>query len=44
MRHQPAIHTWRRRYTDVPGPVAHLRPGGNCPDVERWARKTGQLK
>jgi hypothetical protein len=39
-------HDWRRRYADIPEPVAQLRRTliWNWPDVERWARKTGRLR
>ncbi len=40
------VHSWRRRYTDFPAPVAQLRTAliWNWPDVERWAVSTGRLQ
>jgi predicted DNA-binding transcriptional regulator AlpA len=39
------VHSWHRRYTDFPEPVAQLERAlvWNWPDVERWARRTGRL-
>ena len=39
------VHSWRRRYSDFPEPVARLRQAmiWVWPDVETWARKTGRM-
>jgi hypothetical protein len=39
------VHSWRRRYSDFPEPVAQLRQAliWEWPDVESWARRTGRL-
>ena len=40
-----AVHNWRTRHADFPGPVATLDMGlvWSWPDVEEWARRTGRL-
>lgn len=44
--HAETVHTWRRRHSDFPQPVAKLRRAlvWNWPDVEAWARRTGRLR
>ena len=39
------VHSWRRRYSDFPEPIARLRTAliWAWPDVERWAERTGRL-
>ena len=39
------VHSWRRRYSDFPAPIAKLRTAliWAWPDVEQWARRTGRL-
>jgi hypothetical protein len=39
------VHSWRRRYSDFPKPVATLKQAlvWYWPDVARWARQTGRL-
>ena len=38
------VHSWRRRYSDFPEPVARLRQAliWNWPEVEAWAKATGR--
>lgn len=39
------VHSWRRRYSDFPEPIARLRTAliWAWPDIERWAERTGRL-
>jgi Putative ATPase subunit of terminase (gpP-like) len=45
LSHRETVHSYRRRYSDFPEPVARLRQAlvWSWRDVERWARKTGRL-
>jgi len=45
LSHPQSVHGWRRRYSDFPQPIAHLKTAlvWNWPDIERWARRTGRL-
>lgn len=44
IRQPHTIHSWRRRYSDFPDPIAHLKTAmiWYWPDVEAWARATGR--
>jgi hypothetical protein len=45
LAHAQSVHTLRRRHTDFPEPVAHLKTAliWDWQDVERWGRQTGRL-
>lgn len=45
LRQAQTIHSWRRRYSDFPKPVAKLKQAmvWYWPDVERWGKRTGRL-
>jgi len=45
VRHPQTIHSWRRRHSEFPKPVAKLAQAmvWHWPDVERWARRTGRI-
>jgi len=45
LAHTQAVHTWRRRYSDFPAPVAVLKQAmvWDWSEVEAWARRTGRL-
>jgi hypothetical protein len=45
LSHRETVHSYRRRYSDFPEPVARLRQAlvWSWRDVERWAVKTGRL-
>ena len=40
------VHSWRRRYSDFPEPVAQLGQAliWAWPEIEAWARRTGRLR
>jgi hypothetical protein len=46
LAHAQSVHSWRRRYSDFPEPVAQLSVGLIWPwrEVEGWARATGRLR
>ena len=39
------VHSWRRRHSDFPEPVARLRQAliWLWPEIEAWAERTGRL-
>lgn len=45
LAHRESVHTYRRRYSDFPEPVANLRQAlvWDWSEVETWARNTGRL-
>lgn len=40
------VHSWRRRYSDFPEPVARLKQAliWAWPEIEAWAKGTGRLR
>jgi hypothetical protein len=46
LSHSQNVHTWRRRYSDFPEPVARLSIGliWSWKEIQAWARTSGRLR
>lgn len=46
LSHAQSVHSWRRRYSDFPAPVAQLSVGliWSWKEIAAWAHETGRLE